>query len=747
MREEEHWNAFARTSPLVILADLDGTLIPFASRPEDARPCGDLLSLMRQLTALEGVTVAIVSGRPHDDLDAMFGDCEGLLLAAEHGGWRREAGAWEAIVQEPPGEVDALAEDLRQLAGRYSGALVERKTWSVAFHVRAIADEDRDGASVEAETAIRTWLEDHPRYEELRGAEVLEVRPSAMHKGLAVDWLRHLAGPRARMLSLGDDLTDEDAFRALGPEDESVIVDNAGARTTLARWSLDRPVDAVAFLRSVLRLRRDGTHLPSWPAPVRSTGLGDQHFRLLVVSNRLPELRSAADSFDARKRSVGGLVAALEPALRARGGTWLGWSGRTVVKPAATGFGLDEAALPALAWLDLPDAWIRRYYDGLCNGALWPLLHSFPGRMRFAREDWEAYREVNAAFAEAAGRLVGPEDTVWVHDYHLLLLGERLRDRGHEGPIGLFLHVPFPSPDMFFLLPWGEEILRALLAVDLLGFHTPGYVTNFLMCVASIEGVRVGEGLVEYRGRRIRVGAFPIGIIPDQFQSAPEASAAQDIERLMRAIAPSRLVLGVDRLDYTKGIPERISAFARLLHRHPEWRRHASLVQVSVPSRSDVPAYAEQRQRIEQAVGRTNGEYGDTDWVPVRYLYRSYGRSQLSQMYRAAAVGYVTPLRDGMNLVAKEYVAAQDPADPGVLLLSRFAGAAIELDAAVLTNPWDVDTLAEDLDRSLRMEIDERRERHARLLVSVSRTTALTWAEDFLAALADAGRQRVGTQA
>jgi len=203
----------------------------------------------------------------------------------------------------------------------------------------------------------------------------------------------------------------------------------------------------------------------------------------------------------------------------------------------------------------------------------------------------------------------------------------------------------------------------------------------------------------------------------------------------MRAIAPSRLVLGVDRLDYTKGIPERIEAFARLLELHPEWRRKVALVQISVPSRGDVPAYAEQRQRVETIVGRVNGELGDADWVPIRYLYRSFNRNQLSELYRASAIGYVTPLRDGMNLVAKEWVAAQDPADPGVLVLSRFAGAAVELTDALLVNPWHIDGLANDLDLALRMGLDERRERHTRLLAQVSRTTALTWAESFLSVL------------
>jgi trehalose 6-phosphate synthase len=235
----------------------------------------------------------------------------------------------------------------------------------------------------------------------------------------------------------------------------------------------------------------------------------------------------------------------------------------------------------------------------------------------------------------------------------------------------------------------------------------------------------------------VRAGIFPLGIIREDFQERPDAAASEDVEALTRAIGGAKLVLGVDRLDYTKGIPERIAAFGRLLERYPEWRKKACLVQVSVPSRGDIPEYAEQRSRVENIVGRINGDFGEGDWVPIRYLYRSYGRPQLSELYRAADVGYVTPLRDGMNLVAKEFVAAQDPKRPGVLLLSRFAGAAEELFAALLTNPWYPDGTARDLDLALRMPAAERMERHAKLLEVISRTTALTWAEDFLSALAN----------
>src|SRR5205823_9229782 len=245
------------------------------------------------------------------------------------------------------------------------------------------------------------------------------------------------------------------------------------------------------LLRWVLAVRRGATDAEPFAQPRRieipRIDAGSPYaYRLLVVSNRLPELRSAADSFDTRRRNVGGLVSAVEPALKARRGVWLGWSGHTRPDVDATSFGLDDSAEPARAWIDFTDEWHDHYYNGFCNGALWPLLHSFPNRIQLSEQDWHAYRAANELFASVAARLVGPKDAVWVHDYHLFLLGQQLRERGHKGPIGLFLHVPLPSPDVFFILPWAEEVLGALLALDLVGFHTPGHVENFRRCIAAL---------------------------------------------------------------------------------------------------------------------------------------------------------------------------------------------------------------------------------------------------------------------
>jgi trehalose 6-phosphate synthase len=414
---------------------------------------------------------------------------------------------------------------------------------------------------------------------------------------------------------------------------------------------------------------------------------------------------------------------------------WLGWSGRTVPDGEPIESGVIDDGTAQFAWFDYRESWYREFYSGFCNQTLWPLFHSFPSRVTFSDSAWDAYRRVTDAVADLAVTHIGPTGLIWAQDYHLLLLGRALRQRGHTGPMGHFLHIPFPGLDLFSMLPWAAEILDALLDFDLLGFHTPQHVENFRACVAALLPVKIADDVIHSRGRATHLAAMPIGILPESFREAPEPAVVEEIEGLMRAIGDSKLVLGVDRLDYTKGIPERLAAFGRLLELFPEWRGKVSLVQVSVPSRADVPLYAEQRASIESIVGRINGELGEVAWVPIRYFYRSYARGQLAQLYRAAAVGYVTPLRDGMNLVAKEYVAAQDPDDPGVLLLSRFAGAAVELRDAVLTNPYYADGMARDLDRALRMDLAERRSRHAKLLAAVQRSNAVTWAEGFLDAL------------
>ncbi|MBX3216636.1 MAG: trehalose-phosphatase [Labilithrix sp.] len=739
----QHWLTLARHTPLGILCDLDGTLVPFARTPEEARPDADAVDLVNTLAALPGVTMAIVSGRPKAWLEAFFPSPH-VFLVAEHGAARRGMGAWENIGKIDPAPLEELAARLERLAERHPGALIERKQTTVALHYRQVQRGLRGELLVEAYGIIDKFVAKNPAFERLEGVLVAEIRPASVRKSSAVPWVRELAGANARLVALGDDVTDEHMFRVLGPNDEAIVVRTTERRRTAARWELDDSNEVRSVLRWVEGVRAGQTPLPvvlpralNRRVPEAATPSRD----LLVVSNRLPEFRPIEGDDGERKRNVGGLVSALEPALRSRGGMWLGWSGKTVSssEPVTTGVVNepgDTSSSVQLAWVDYTEAWYQDYYAGFCNGTLWPLFHSFPSRVEMSDAGWAAYREVHEAFADFAAPHTSSRATIWAHDYHLLLFAHVMRQRGHAGPMGHFLHIPFPSLDMFSMLPWAAQLMDAMLDYDLIGFHTPQHVANFTACAAALLPAKVADDVIKHRGRETHIAAMPIGIIPDAFQETPEPAVVEEVDGLMRTLGDAKLVLGVDRLDYTKGIPERLLAFGRMLEMFPEWRGKVSLVQISVPSRADVPLYAEQRATIESIVGRLNGELGEATWVPVRYLYRSYGKEQLSQLYRAADVGYVTPLRDGMNLVAKEYVAAQDPEAPGVLMLSRFAGASVEMQDAVLTNPYYIDGMARDLDRSLRMRLDERKARHAKLLATVERSNAVTWAEGFLDALA-----------
>jgi trehalose 6-phosphate synthase len=458
---------------------------------------------------------------------------------------------------------------------------------------------------------------------------------------------------------------------------------------------------------------------------------------LVVVSNRLPSLEDAGPLVGAKERppaqpSVGGLVSAMLPALSATPGSlWVGWSGRSVRAGARLRTTRTTRAGVQLLGLDLREDDVDGHYNGFCNGVLWPLLHSFPGRLSVDGEQHRRFVRVNQAFARALASRLGPGDRVWVHDYHLIPLAAELRARGFTGPIGFFLHVPFCGHDVFSLLPWAGELLRQLLAYDVVGFQTEAHTRNYLEAVAR-------ELRVDAEAHQ-RVGAHPIGIDPGPLRAwSQEPQALARSKALRESLSGRKVILGVDRLDYTKGIPERLRAFERLLERHPACRRRVTYVQVSAPSRTKVPEYMRQRREVEELVGRVNGRFGDPDWVPVRYLFRAYSQRELSGYYREADVCLVSPLRDGMNLVAKEFVACQTD-DPGVLVLSRFAGAAAELTDALIVNPYDLDATADALARALAMPLKERQARQAASWRVVQRGTAARWAERFIAELTAAG--------
>lgn len=455
------------------------------------------------------------------------------------------------------------------------------------------------------------------------------------------------------------------------------------------------------------------------------------HSPIVVVSNRLPfTVQRSADGLR-RRPSPGGLVSALEPVLRRRGGTWIGWPGIELKgRERLPGRNLDYHIAP----VKLSESEVNRYYHGFSNRTLWPLFHSLPALSRFERRDFEVYYDVNERFAEVAAKRAEENSLVWFHDYHLMLAPESLRHRAPDMRSAFFLHIPFPPYDIFRLCPWDRMLLRGLLACDLIGFHVENYATNFMDCVERILGARVdrSRGVVEHGDRTVRVGAFPIGIEFDVFEAKAEKTSAGDGKQR------ESIVLGVDRLDYTKGIPDRIRAFERLLELYPEHREKVVFLQLAVPSRSQVAEYRDLKREIDELVGRVNGRFATARWSPIRYLYRSFPQDRLCALYRDADVALVTPLRDGMNLVAKEYVACQ-VGDPGVLILSSLAGAAETMREALLVNPFDVDETAHAIHRALDMEEEERASRIAALRRRERRDDVEAWVTGFLEAAAATG--------
>ncbi|MCW5581319.1 MAG: trehalose-6-phosphate synthase [Luteimonas sp.] len=449
--------------------------------------------------------------------------------------------------------------------------------------------------------------------------------------------------------------------------------------------------------------------------------------RLVIVSNRVPT--------PGRAPEAGGLAVGLSDALRGNA-MWFGWSGETSSREDAPPQ-LTTVGSVTYATVDLTSDEYNRFYVGFSNGTLWPLFHFRIGLMEFRREYLEGYLAANRKFAAALAPLLQPDDTIWVHDYHFMPFAEELRRLGVRNRIGFFLHTPFVPASVFAVLPRGEQLLESMCAYDVIGFQTEPDRLGFLDCLHQLLGIEVGDGRRIFReGRTITLLASPIGIDPDKFaQEARRASRSPEAKRLRESLVGRALILGVERLDYSKGLTQRFEGFRRLLSRFPDQRLKVSYLQIAARSRQDVDQYRALRRELDQLAGNINGRFAEFDWVPLRYMTRSLSRGTLAGFYRIARVGLVTPLRDGMNLVAKEYVAAQDADDPGVLVLSRFAGAARELDAALLVNPFDPDEIAEGLHQALTMPIDERISRHAALLEKVRAVTAETWCRRMLEAL------------
>jgi len=471
--------------------------------------------------------------------------------------------------------------------------------------------------------------------------------------------------------------------------------------------------------------------------------------RLVVVSNRLPlTLRQSAKGW-AAEPSTGGLVTALGPVVRSTGGMWLGWPGEG---PDRSDPGREKLLASwegehGFVAVDLPRPLAARFYQGYPNQALWPLFHQFPSWLEFTPESWAAYVEANERFRDAVVKRLRPGDLVWVHDYHLMLLPRMLREAVPDIAVGFFLHIPFPSSEVFHILPRREEILLGVLGADYVAFQTHRHLSHFRSSLLRTLGLSSQMDGVFVDGRGVRLEALPIGIAPESFggllESDPAVAAAR--EKLKRRFEGRRILLSVDRLDYTKGIPERLRAYRRLLTRAPGLRESVTLVQIAVPSRERIGRYRDLKEQVNGLVGEINGQFGTPDWTPVVYIRRSVSRADLVALYAAADLGWVTPLRDGMNLVSKEYVACQKGGE-GVLVLSEFAGAAAEMGEAVIVNPYDVEQTAVAVERALALPVEDRRDRMGALHGRVARNNAFAWADRFLGGLrrAAASRQASG---
>jgi trehalose 6-phosphate synthase/phosphatase len=454
--------------------------------------------------------------------------------------------------------------------------------------------------------------------------------------------------------------------------------------------------------------------------------------RVLIVANRLPITVRVTETTVEVERSMGGLATGLLGPHEHSDGLWIGWSGTTEDLGAEREAQLD-AKLKAMRLVAVPLSGdqVTRYYEGFSNGVLWPLFHYLIEQIPLQVSDWDAYVEANERFADVVAASYRPGDLIWVHDYQLLLLPGLLRRRIPDARIGFFLHIPFPSEELFRTLPARERILEGLLGADLVGFHTPAYLRHFATSLIDILGLSVEIDRVQLPDREVRLGVFPMGVDAAMFDALAADPAVEEEARAIRGDGSVRLLVGVDRLDYTKGIPRRLLAYERMLHAHPELRERVRLLQVAVPSRTGVGAYQDFRTLVDQLVGRINGAFGTPRWVPVHYIFRALSESDLVALYRAADVMLVTPLRDGMNLVAKEFIASRRDGD-GVLVLSEFAGAAWELPEAVRVNPYDVEGAAEVYYRALTMPADERKARLVPLRSRVRAFDVHRWVSSFL---------------
>jgi len=465
--------------------------------------------------------------------------------------------------------------------------------------------------------------------------------------------------------------------------------------------------------------------------------------RLIVISNRV-----AAPKPEGEGGAQGGLAVALSAALREYRGLWFGWSGnKTEEFSGHIDFQRHDGVTSAT--IDLEEQDVEEYYNGYANRTLWPLFHYRIDLAEYDRSFAGGYERVNARFAETVQPLIESDDLIWVHDYHLIPLGQMLRERGLKNRMGFFLHIPWPPSRLMVSLPFHEGLALSLLAYDVIGFQTEEWLESFQNYVErELGGHCDADGTIHVGGRSVHAAAYPIGIDYKEFREAAETEGARVAhDRLKKSADGRRTIIGVDRLDYSKGLEERFLGYRRFLEENEACRGNVFMLQIAPPSRGEVHTYETIRESLDELSGRINGEFANVDWVPIRYVNQGYGREDLAGFYRAAEIGLITPLRDGMNLVAKEYVAAQDPEDPGVLILSRFAGAALQLKDALLVNPYSKEEISDAILQAIGMPKEERIRRWRAMNEVVEREDVVWWRRAFVTALERSGPEDPSPQA
>lgn len=460
--------------------------------------------------------------------------------------------------------------------------------------------------------------------------------------------------------------------------------------------------------------------------------------RLLVVSNRLPvSIEQRKNSFNI-KPSVGGLATGLGSFYKSYDSSWLGWCGITSdnlsknkINDIKIKLKDDYSNIPVF----LTENEVNKYYYGFCNRTIWPLFHCFTQYVIYDEKQWECYKKVNKKFCDAIIKMAEPDDNIWINDYHLMLLPTMLRKELPDARISFFLHIPFPPFEIFHLIPWRKEILEGLLGADLIGFHIYDYVHNFLDSVYNILGYDHTLGEIITNDRILKVDSFPMGIDYERYANAIELKEVRrNMAQIRRRMGKYKLILSVDRLDYTKGIPQRLEAFEQFLEKYPEYQGKVSLIQVSAPSRTKVYYYQQLKKEVDELVGRINGKYRTFDWNPIWYFYRSFTLENMAALYNMADIALVTPIKDGMNLIAKEFVATKSN-DKGVLILSEMAGAAKEMSEAIIVNPNNTNEVIEAIHQAIEMNEDEQIKRNKQMHFRLKRYNVRRWAEDFISSL------------